>query len=181
MGLDALTLQMKDNIQYLSILKGFLDTIRDNYNYILIDCPPANNLITRSAFLMSDYYVVPTILDGLSTNGVLHYINIVEKTYQEYCIDHSDALLARHFFGKKPKLLGIFYNMIRGQVNYDAAKKDFEESLMKNGWNGDIILNKQINNYIDIARKAQNGEASIQKDDFRVLADELLDRIHASQ
>lgn len=180
-GLDSLVLRMKDNIQYLSILKSFVDTIRSDYDYILVDCPPTNNLITRSAFLMSDYYVVPTILDGLSTNGVLHYIHTIEATYREYCIDHEDSLLARHFFGDMPKLLGIFYNMIRGQVNYDVAKEDFETTLAQNGYDGDIILNKQINNYIDIARKTQNGEVSIQKDDFMVLADELFARIYADQ
>ncbi len=85
MGLDALAIRMKKDIQYLSILKNWVDTIKDEYDVILIDCPPSNNLITQSAFLMSDYYVIPTILDGLSTNGVRHYIDIVEKIYEEYC------------------------------------------------------------------------------------------------
>lgn len=66
MGLASLVLKMKNDIQYLSILKNWLDTIRDNYDIVLIDCPPSNNLIIRSAFLMSDYYVIPTILDGLA-------------------------------------------------------------------------------------------------------------------
>ena len=70
MGLDALVLKMKNNIQYLSILKNWIDMVKDKYNFILIDCPPSNNLVTRSAFLLSDYYIIPTVLDGLSTNGV---------------------------------------------------------------------------------------------------------------
>lgn len=126
MGLDALVLKMRDNIQYLSILKNFVDTVKDGYDYIIIDCPPANNLITRSAFLMSDYYIIPTVLDGLSTNGVIHYINEIEATYNRYCEKGEDALLCKHFFGNKPELVGIFYNLIRGQVNYDEAKADFE-------------------------------------------------------
>ena len=68
MGLDALVLKMKNNIQYLSILKNWIDMVKDKYNFILIDCPPSNNLVTRSAFLLSDYYIIPTVLDGLSTN-----------------------------------------------------------------------------------------------------------------
>ncbi len=50
MGLDMLALKMKDDIQYLSILKNWIDTIKGNYDIILIDCPPANNLITSISF-----------------------------------------------------------------------------------------------------------------------------------
>ena len=45
MGLDALVLKMKNNIQYLSILKNWIDMVKDKYNFILIDCPPSQNLL----------------------------------------------------------------------------------------------------------------------------------------
>lgn len=176
MGLDALVLKMKDNIQYLSILKNFVDTVKNEYDYIIIDCPPANNLITRSAFLMSDYYIIPTVLDGLSTNGVIHYIDEIDKTYRRYCEIGEDALLCRHFFGEKPRLIGIFYNLIRGQVNYNEAKADFEQAIIsKCGKN--VILDSGINNYIDISRSTQDGRISIEKHDFEHLTREILGKI----
>lgn len=178
MGLDALALMMEDDIQYLSILKNWIDTIRDGYDIILIDCPPSNNLITRSAFLMSDYYVIPTILDGLSTNGVIHYIKTIEETYMEYCEKREDALIAKHFFGEKPQLIGIFYNLIRKQVDYNDAKEDFENEIVKQTpYNKSIILNSEINNYIDIARRTQEGNVSIDKRDFEKLAGEIINKI----
>lgn len=178
MGLDSLVLRMKDDVQYLSILKNFVDTIKDEYDYIIIDCPPANNLITRSAFLMSDYYIIPTVLDGLSTNGVIHYIKEIEDTYDRYCINNKDALLLKHFFGEKPRLIGIFYNLIRGQVNYEDAKENFEDAIANvTPYGKDIILNSQINNYIDIARETQDGRVSIKKKDFEVLTKEIIKRI----
>lgn len=178
MGLDALALMMKDDIQYLSILKNWVDTIREGYDIILIDCPPANNLITRSAFLMSDYYIIPTVLDGLSTNGVIHYINTIEETYEKYCGDTDDGIIAKHFFGEKPQLVGIFYNLLRAQVNYDDAKADFEDEIDgQTSYSKSIILNSEINNYIDIARRTQEGNVSIDKEDFKVLAREILNKI----
>lgn len=177
MGLDALAIRMKDNIQYLSILKEFIDTIKIEYDYIFIDCPPANNLITRSAFLMSDYYIIPTILDGLSANGVIHYINTVNEIYDKYCCSNEDALLTKHYFGDKPELLGIFYNLIRAQVNYEFAREDFKSSLEDAGYGDICIFDYIVNNYISIARDTQNGNASISKKDFKNLAKEILRKI----
>lgn len=183
LGLDELVLRMKDNLQYLTILRDFLAPIQNKYDLILIDCPPTNNLITRSAFLLSDYYLVPTVLDGLSTNGVVHYINAVEETYASYCgketepSNNSDQLLARHIFGEKPQLLGVFFNMIRGQVNYDAAKAEFEAQFRTTGYTVDKILDSRINNYIDIARSTQDGAVSIQREDFKYLSQEILRRL----
>lgn len=178
MGLDTLALMMEDDIQYLSILKSWIDTVSNDYDIILIDCPPSNNLITRSAFLMSDYYVIPTILDGLSTNGVIHYIKTIEETYMEYCEKREDALIAKHFFGGKPQLIGVFYNLIRRQVDYNDAKEDFENEIARQTpYDKSIILNSEINNYIDIARRTQEGNVSIDKRDFEKLAGEIINKI----
>lgn len=185
-GLDELVLRMKDNLQYLTILSDFLAPIQNKYDLILIDCPPTNNLITRSAFLLSDYYLVPTVLDGLSTNGVVHYINTVEEAYAHYCgeesepSNNSDQLLARHIFGEKPKLLGVFFNLIRAKVNYDEAKADFERQLKKTGYSSKKILDSPINNHIGIARSTQNGEVSLNETDFEYLAQEILKRLAKS-
>lgn len=178
MGLDALVLKMKDDIQYLSILKNWIDTIKEKYDFILIDCPPSNNLITRSAFLLSDYYIIPTVLDGLSTNGVIHYINTIENTYSKYCETGENALITKHFFGKKPQLIGIFYNLIRAQVHYDDAKTDFEDEITRQtSYDKNIILNSEINNYIDIARRTQEGSVSIDKRDFEILTKEIINKL----
>lgn len=181
MGLDAIALRMEDDIRYLSILKNYCDTISSEYEYILIDCPPTNNLITRSAFLMSDYYIIPTVLDGLSTNGVVHYINTVEATYNDYCgKDKGDeGLIARHFFGDGPKLLGIFYNMIRRQVNYVEENNRFRDALdkdkvVKRLGGQALILDSRVDNYIGIARSTQEGNVSISDKDFERLANEIL-------
>lgn len=145
-----------------------------------IDCSPSDNLITRSAFLMSDYYVIPTILDGLSTNGVLHYISTIEDTYKAYCEEGEDALIAKHFFGEKPQLIGIFYNLLRGQVNYDTIEADFEAQIKQYEQSQKInisILNHKINNFIDIARKAREGKVSDEKTDFEELSKEIMSKV----
>lgn len=180
LGLDELAVKMEDNIEYLSILKNFVDSIieKNNYDYVIMDCPPSNNLITRSAFLMSDCYIIPTILDGVSANGIAHYIKTVNRTYEKYCQNGEDCILAKHFFGNRPKLIGVFRTFIRGQVHYANEIKNLEE-MVKSSCDEDIyFFEEEINNYIDIARSVESGEASTSKIDYEYLAKKVLLRIN---
>lgn len=175
-GLDNLAIKMKGNIEYLSILKNYLDTIKNEFDYIFIDCPPSSNLITQSAFLLSDFYLIPTVLDEISTNGVIHYIHTVKDTYKKYCDDEVDGILAKHYFGDAPKLIGIFYNLIRGQVDYTVADKNFKEALKEKGLEA-YVFSSKINNYIDIARSTEKGMPSEKRLDFNEFSSEVLNKI----
>lgn len=75
-------------------------------------------------------------------------------------------------------MIGIFYNLLRGQVNYNDAKEDFENEISRlTPYDKSIILNSEINNYIDIARRTQEGNVSIDKRDFEKLAGEIISKI----
>lgn len=182
LGLDELAVKMEDNIEYMSILKGFIDSVLEKrkYDFIIMDCPPSNNLITRSAFLLSDYYIIPTILDGISTNGVAHYIKTVSKTYKMYCEDTEDAILAKHYFGEKPKLIGIFCTFIRKQVKYNLERDALVNTLKEECKGEDIyFFDEKINNYIDIARSTEIGEASMARKDYVELTESVIKRINS--
>lgn len=183
-GLDELAIQMSDSIEYLSILKNYVDAVLEekHYDYVLMDCPPSSNLITQSAFLMADYYIIPTILDGISSNGVAHYIKTVHQTYVKHCEASEEALLARHFFGKEPELIGIFCTFIRGQVNYSAAHKELVDTVQKNSIGKEIFFfEEEVNNYIDIPRSTEVGEASKARNDYAKLAESILARLDKMQ
>ena len=51
-------------------LSDAIDEVRDDYDYIIIDCPPNLYLMTQNALLASDYYIVTAIPDHLSTIGL---------------------------------------------------------------------------------------------------------------
>ena len=58
------------NVSFREILKGHLDQVRDDYDYIFIDCPPSLSPVTSNAVVASDYFVVPLIPEELSLQGI---------------------------------------------------------------------------------------------------------------
>ena len=68
-----------ENREY--ILKNILDTIKDLYEYIIIDCPPSLNVLTVNAMVAADSVIVPIqceyyALEGLSQ--LIHTINLIQ-------------------------------------------------------------------------------------------------------
>ena len=64
------------------ILKTAVDYIRDDYDFIIIDCPPSLNMLTVNAMTTADTVLVPIqceyyALEGLSQ--LIHTINLVQE------------------------------------------------------------------------------------------------------
>lgn len=64
------------------ILKNKVEKIRDNYDFIIIDCPPSLNILTVNAMTTADTVLVPIqceyyALEGLSQ--LIYTINLVKK------------------------------------------------------------------------------------------------------
>ena len=68
-----------------------IDEVRDNYDYVLIDCPPNLYLMTQNALVASHYYIVTAIPDHLSTIGLNILIGKVNKIGE---LVNSAAVLA---------------------------------------------------------------------------------------
>ena len=64
------------------ILKNAVDYIRDDYDFIIIDCPPSLNMLTINAMTTADSVLVPIqceyyALEGLSQ--LIHTIDLVQQ------------------------------------------------------------------------------------------------------
>jgi chromosome partitioning protein len=60
-------------------LKGALTRIADGYDYILIDCPPALNLLTLNGLVAADAVVIPMQCEYYALEGLSDLINTVKK------------------------------------------------------------------------------------------------------
>ncbi len=64
------------------ILKSHVEQIRDNYDYIIIDCPPSLSALTVNAMTTADAILVPIQCEFYALEGLtqlMHTINLVKK------------------------------------------------------------------------------------------------------
>ena len=64
------------------LLRNIIDSIRDNYDFIIIDTPPNLSLCQSAALVASDYVVMPTKATGGSIDGVGELIDTIAKIQQ---------------------------------------------------------------------------------------------------
>ncbi|UOQ83409.1 ParA family protein [Gracilibacillus salinarum] len=63
----------------VDVLKKAIRPIMDQYDYILIDCPPNLGIITLNGLRIADGYLIPTIPDVLSTYGIPQIISRIRS------------------------------------------------------------------------------------------------------
>ncbi len=64
------------------ILKKKVEAIKDNYDFIIIDCPPSLNVLTVNAMTTADTVLVPIQCEYYALEGLtqlIHTINLVKK------------------------------------------------------------------------------------------------------
>lgn len=60
-------------------LKIALAAIKDNYDYVLLDCPPALNLVTVNALTAADAVMIPMQCEYYALEGLSDLVNTIKK------------------------------------------------------------------------------------------------------
>jgi chromosome partitioning protein len=63
-------------------LKEALSTVSEDYDFILLDCPPALNLLTINALVAADAVVIPMQCEYYALEGLSDLVNTVRKIRQ---------------------------------------------------------------------------------------------------
>jgi cellulose biosynthesis protein BcsQ len=104
------------------LLKKIIDPVRDSYDFIIMDCSPGYNLLTRSAIAASDYYILPARPEPLSIVGIQLLQRRIEKLRERH--QNTEAL--------NLNLLGIVFILSSGGLfsrYYSQVMKRVEEDF----------------------------------------------------
>ncbi|MDO4459689.1 MAG: ParA family protein [Clostridia bacterium] len=84
MDLAAAEIEMAVKDKRESILKTALASVRAEYDYIIIDCPPSLGLITTNALTASDTILIPIQCEFYALEGLSQLMNTVRRVKRQY-------------------------------------------------------------------------------------------------
>lgn len=84
-----------------------------DYDYILIDCPPNFNIVTKTAIVASNSILIPAKADYLSTLG----IDYLQRSLRELVTDYNEYAQLETGNSKdqpiEPRIIGVVFTMIQ--------------------------------------------------------------------
>lgn len=83
-NLVGVNLQLTGVDERESILRRQLDRIRDQYQFILIDCPPALDLLTLNALMAADSVLVPIQCEFFALEGVSELMDTIDRIRESF-------------------------------------------------------------------------------------------------
>jgi cellulose biosynthesis protein BcsQ len=103
------------------LIEKIIAPIQDRYDYIIMDCAPGYNLLTRSGLCSSDFYLLPARPEPLSIVG----IQLLERRIVKLKASHQETqpinprLLGIVFILSGGGLLSRYYNQVMRRVQQD--------------------------------------------------------------
>jgi chromosome partitioning protein len=132
---------------YSRLRQGLQSLDADSYDFIIIDCPPNFNIVTKNSIVASDYILVPTKPDYLSTLGIeqlREHVNELTSTYNKYVKDTGND----GFQDALPEIMGIVFTMVSIHNGIPiSAQKQYIQQIVNSGvptWSTQIRENKTI-------------------------------------
>ena len=101
-------------------LKKLLNPVRDDYDYIFVDCPPSLSLLTLNALAAADTVLVPIQCEYYALEGVTSLMNTIQRV--------------KRTFNPRLEIEGILLTMLDGRTNLglqvvDQVKKHFRKAV----------------------------------------------------
>ena len=88
-----------------TIMRQYLNCVKRDYDYILIDCMPSLGMLTVNALAAADSVLIPVQAQYLSAKGLEQLLQTVSKV--------------RRQINPKLKIEGILLTMVNGRTNFN--------------------------------------------------------------
>ncbi len=158
-----------------NILQRCLEEVRDSYDYIICDCPPNFNPVTKNSLWASDAYVVPTVPDFLSTYGIALLQRSIHKLFPRTSKDTP-------FIG--PVLGGIILTRVRTNIKHQEiycqkVRDDYPGNVFKHVISDSVQIARAPDDHIPVSViSPATGQTLVLQQQFKDIAGEFISRIH---
>ena len=146
-----------------SIFYKLLSQLKNDYDFILLDCPTHFGTVVKSSIANVKSILIPAVADTFSTMGFKKLLGYLSE------IDRSGQL----------NIIGIFFNLFRNKTKHQRMIKEKSEEEL-----GRLILNQTIRQGIKVSEANWNHRSlySFDEDnpvaeDFLKLSEEILERL----
>ena len=127
-----------------AMLKQYIDAVRMNYDYILIDCQPSLNILTVNALAAADSVLIPTQPQYFSTAGLQMFFQTVGKVQRKINPDLKIEGVLVTMMDKRPNFTKDLVARLReaygGQVNVFTAEIPTSIRMTESGAYGKRIF-----------------------------------------
>jgi len=146
------------------ILRELFEPVKEDYDYIIIDCPPSLGLLTLNALTSSDLVYIPLQAEFLALQGLAKIKQIIDKV--------------RFRLNKKLEIGGVIATMYDGRkvLNRDVVetiRKYFGEKVFDTLIRDNVALAEAPAQRKDIFRYSRNSPGA---HDYLALSKEILER-----
>ncbi|MEA5552059.1 AAA family ATPase [Anabaena cylindrica UHCC 0172] len=112
---------------FSSISKG-LEKLQSNYDFVLIDCPPNFNIVTKTSIAASNYILIPSRPDYLSILG----ISYLKKSVTDFVEEYNDYTKKANIPVISPKIIGVVFTMVKVHAERPInAHQRFMDNVVK--------------------------------------------------
>lgn len=102
--LSGLEVSLVNAMSRETILKQYLETVKGQYDYILLDCMPSLGMLTVNALAASDQVLIPVQANYLSAKGLEQLLQTINKVKRQ--------------INPKLRIEGILLTMVDSRTNY---------------------------------------------------------------
>jgi len=141
-SLAGLEVALVNTMNRERILKQFLEPVKGNYDYVLLDCMPSLGMLTVNALAAADAALVPVQANYLSVKGLEQLLQTINKVKRQ--------------INPKLRIEGILLTMVDGRTNYGREIS----SLIRDTYGGHIkIFNSEIPRSVRAAEISAEGKS----------------------
>ncbi len=126
--LTAAEIELMDLPDRQQRLKIALETVRANYQYILIDCPPSLSLLTLNALAAADGIIVPMQCEYFALEGLSALINTIDALKAKLNPNLEIVGVVRTMFDVRNNLA----NAVSGELTKHFGDKVFRSIIPRN-------------------------------------------------